>query len=567
MKFNRVERYIPLMMLAFISLLAASCGSNLKPLSDSSINVTPSPLELVGTKVPVTINGAFPSKWFNKNAVVTITPVLKYQGQESLGTPQTFQGENVAGNGIVISQSKGGNFTLKSTFDYVPAMQKSELYLRFNAGIKSKSFNLPDLKVADGISSTASLASALGVTPASAPDKFQRIIKEAHDADILFLIQQAELRSGQLNSSDLAAWKNLVKDAYDNDRKYVNVEVSAYASPDGGLELNEKLAEKREKNTSSYLEKEFAKKEIDTEITARYTAQDWDGFKALVEASSLQDKKLVLSVLSMYSDPETREREIKNISVIYKELAETILPQLRRSRLTANVEIIGKTDEELIAAINSNSTSDLSVEELLYAANLDGAAKEKIYTLVTQKFPNDYRGWNNLGAYYYANGQAEKATLSFNKALSLAPKGAEPNMNLALNALSNNDTQKAQELLGLASQANTVNEALGLLYIKQGDYTKAVQAFGDAKTNNAAVAQILTKDYNKAQQTLKAVTKGDATTSYLSAIVAARTNNIAGVAGNLREAIQKDANIKKYAGNDLEIAKFLSNPDIANILK
>ncbi|MDR1810776.1 MAG: tetratricopeptide repeat protein [Prevotella sp.] len=553
--------------LTVVGLLFASCGSNLKPLPENSINVTPSPLELVGTKVPVTINGAFPAGWFNKNAVITVTPVLKYQGQEMLGIPQTYQGENVAGNGIVIPQKSGGTFTLKSTFDYVAAMQKSELYLRFDAGIKGKSFLLPDLKIADGVSSTASLASALGVTPAEAPDKYQRIIKEAYDADIMFLIQQAELRSSELNSSNLAAWKDLVKEANDNDRKYVNVEIAAYASPDGGLELNEKLAEKREKNTAQYLEKDFSKKQIDTEINAKYTAQDWDGFKQLVEASSLQDKELVLRVLSMYSDPETREREIKNISVVYKELAETILPKLRRSRLIANIEIIGKTDEELVKAIKSNSTGDLSVEELLYAANLTGIDKEAVYTLITQKYPDDYRGWNNLGAYYYAAGQTDKANSLFSKALSLSPKSAEANMNTALNALENNDLSKAQELLGLASQANTANEALGLLYLKQGDYSKAVQAFGDAKTNNAAVAQILNKDYNKAQQTLKAVTNKDAQTSYLSAIVAARTNNIAGVAGNLKEAIQKDPDIKKYAGSDLEIAKFLTNPDISNMLK
>jgi hypothetical protein len=560
-------RHLPLAMLAVISLFVASCGGNLKPLPENMVNATPSPLELVGTKVPVTINGTFPSKWFNKNAVVTVTPVLKYQGQELLGTPQTYQGENVAGNGIVVSQKNGGTFTMKSTFDFVPEMQRSELYLRFDADIKGKKFALPDLKIADGISSTAALATALDVTPAEAPDKFQRIIKEAHDADIMFLIQQAELRSSELNSSNLAAWKELVKEANDNDRKYVNVEISAYASPDGGLELNEKLAENREKNTAAYLEKDFAKKKIDTEINAKYTAQDWDGFKQLMEASSLQDKDLVLRVLSMYSDPETREREIKNISAVYSELAETILPKLRRSRLIANIEIIGKTDEELSNAVKSNATSDLSVEELLYAANLPNMDKESIYTLVTEKYPNDYRGWNNLGAIFYTEGQTQKATELFNKAMNLSPKAAEPNMNNALNALGNNDLSKAQELLGMASQANTISEALGLLYLKQGEYGKAVQAFGDSKTNNAAVAQILAKDYNKAQQTLKAVADKDAQNSYLMAIVAARTNNTAGVAGYLNEAIQKDAGIKKYAGNDLEIAKFLSNPDIANILK
>ncbi len=567
MKNKKLKFHVPMVMLFFVSVLLSSCGKKLSPLNESLINVTPTPLELVGTQVPVTVNGTFPQKWFQKNAVITITPVLKYQGQETLGTPQNYQGESVAGNGISVSYKNGSTFTLRSSFDYIPEMMKSELYLRFDATVKGKSAKLPDLKVADGIVATASLADALTVTPAEAPDKFQRIIKEAYDADIMFLIQQAELRSSELNSSNMAAWKQLVKDAYENDRKFVDVEISAYASPDGGLELNEKLAEKREQNTSKYLEKEFKKEDIDTEVNARYTAQDWEGFQKLVEASSLQDKELVLRVLSMYPDPETREREIKNISLIYKELAETVLPQLRRSRLTANVEIIGKTDEELVAAVNSNSMSELNVEELLYAATLEGTSKEKIYLFVTQKFPNDYRGWNNLGAYYYSIGQLDNASNAYNKALSVSSNAAEPNMNLSLYALQSNDTDKAAQMLGLASQANTINEATGLLYLKQGDYNRAVQAFGDAKTNNAAVAQILAKDYNRAQQTLDAVAGKTAITYYLMAVVAARTNNMSSVAGNLQQAIQLDPSLKYYAADDLEFAKFTTNRDIANMLR
>ncbi|WP_419033516.1 tetratricopeptide repeat protein, partial [Dysgonomonas gadei] len=400
--------------------------------------------------------------------------------------------------------------------------------------------------------------------PAVAPDAFQRIIKEAYDADIMFLIQQAELRSSELNSTNLAAWKDLVKEADSNDRKNVNVEISAYASPDGGYELNEKLAEKREKNTTDYLSKEFKKKDIDTEINAKYTAQDWEGFQKLVQASSLQDKDIVLRVLSMYPDTETREKEIKNISAVYSGLAETILPKLRRSRLIANIEVIGKTDEELKNAANSDLTS-LTVEELLYAANLDGTSKEKIYTYVTQKFPNDYRGWNNLGAYYYTTGQDSKAVQAFNKAAQVSAKAPEANMNQALLSLADGNTAKAEQLLGSASGANTLGEALGLLYLQKGDYNRAVQSFGDAKTNNAALAQVLTKNYNKAQQTLDAVAKKDATTYYLSAIVAARTNNTSGVVGNLRSALDKGFSTSEVL-NDIEFAKFLTNSDVKNML-
>ncbi|MBD8390059.1 hypothetical protein [Dysgonomonas sp. BGC7] len=564
MKRQRLQLFLSLIML--VAVLATSCSKKtISPLGNSLFSVNPSPLELVGTKVPVTINGRFPAKWFDKNMSVVVTPYLKYDGGEALGTSYTYQGEKVAGNGTVISQENGGAITLRSEFNYTPAMKKSELYLRFAFSRDGKTIpGFGDLKIADGVNSTAGLASAATVTPATAPDAFQRIIKETYDADIMFLIQQAELRSSELNSSNLAAWKDLVKEADDDARKNINVEVSAYASPDGGLDLNEKLAEKREKNTTDYLTKEFKKKAIDTEINAKYTAQDWDGFQKLVQASSLQDKDLVLRVLSMYPDPETREKEIKNISAVYSDLAETILPKLRRSRLIANVEVIGKTDEELKSAVNSDM-SGLSVEELLYAANLDGVSKEKVYTFVTQKYPNDYRGWNNLGAYYYSNGQAAKAVQSFNKAAGVSSNAPEASMNQALLSLAEGNTAKAEQLLGNASGANSLGEALGLLYIQKGDYNKAVQSFGEAKSNNAALAQILTKNYNKAQQTLNGVSKKDATTYYLSAIVAARTNNTSGVVGNLKSAIDQGVSASSIL-SDIEFAKFLTNSDVKNML-
>lgn len=564
---KKQKLHLFLSMVALVAVLATSCSKKtVSPLSNSLFTTEPSPLELVGTKVPVTINGRFPAKWFEKNTSITVVPVLKYNGGEALGTSYTYQGEKVSGNGTVVAFESGSAITLRSEFNYTPAMKKSELFLRFDVSRNGKTVNvLPDLKIADGVNTTAALASAATTSPAVAPDAFQRIIKETYDADIMFLIQQAELRSSELNSSNLAAWKDLVKEAEDNDRKNVDVEVSAYASPDGGLDLNEKLAEKREKNTTSYLSKEFKKKSIDAEINAKYTAQDWDGFQKLVQASSLQDKDIVLRVLSMYPDTETREKEIKNISAVYIGLAETILPKLRRSRLIANVEVIGKTDEELKNAASGSNISSLSVEELLYAANLDGVSKEKVYSFVTQKFPNDYRGWNNLGAYYYQNGQTDKAVQAFNKAAGVSTKAPEASMNQALLSLAEGNTAKAEQLLGNAAGANSLGEALGLLYIQKGDYTKAAQAFGEVKSNNAALSQILTKNYNKAQQTLNAVAKKDATTYYLSALVAAKTNNVSGVAGNLKSAIDGGISVQDIL-NDIEFAKFLTNSDIKSLL-
>lgn len=551
-----------------VALVAStSCSKKMDPLSSDLFSATPAPLELVGSTVPVTVNGRFPAKWFDKKATVVVTPVLKYAGGEMLGASQTYQGEKVQGNGIVINRDNGGAITLRTAYQYIPAMQKSELYLRFAISRNGGSIiDFPDVKVADGVIATAALADPKTVTPSTAPDAFQRIIKEAHDADILFLIQRAELRSSELNSSNLAAWKDLIKEADENERKNVDIEVSAYASPDGGYKLNEKLAEQREKNTSSYLAKELKKQQIDTEVNAKYTAQDWDGFQKLVQASSLQDKDLVLRVLSMYPDAERREQEIKNISAIYSELAETILPKLRRSRLTANIEIIGKTDQELAQAVNSNNINELSVEELLYAATLSDVSAEKAYSAVTQKYPNDYRGWNNLGNVYFEKGDFKKAEQAYTKANQISGRSPQPSMNLALINMLNGNNEKAEQLLGNAAGANTLNEALGLLHIKQGDYAKAVQAFGDTKSNNAALAQILTKNYNKAQQILNGVSSKDATTYYLLATVAARTNNISGVVGNLKSALDKGFD-KSTILNDIDFAKFLSNSDIANMLR
>jgi len=563
---NKLRTSIQSLAIILCTIVLVSCSSKLTPLSSSLFTTSPSPMEVEGTKIPVTVNGRFPEKWFNKNAQVTITPVLKADGKELWGNSVTYQGENVSGNGVTISQQRGGNFTIKSEFDYDPSLINPELNLRFAAKIKNKDVELPDVNVASGLLTTATLADAYSTTPAEAPDDFQKLIKDTYDANILFLIQQAELRSSELNSTNLAAWKNLVKSADNNPKQNVNVEVLAYASPDGGYQLNQKLAEKREKNTSTYLTKEFDKENVDANIYANYTAQDWEGFKKLVEASSLQDKDLVLRVLSMYSDPIDREREIKNISYVYKDLAETILPQLRRSRLVANVETIGKTDAELKQAISSNPNS-LTINELLYTATLDGTPVEQIYTLTTQKFPNDYRGWNNLGAYYFENGRYTDAKQAFEKAQQVSSNAAEPNMNLGLLALADGNISRAEQLIGQASNANTVNEALGLLYLKQGDYNKAVQAFGDTKSNNSALAQILTKNYSQAQQILDGVVNKNAMTYYLQALVGARTNNSSTTASALNQAFRLDPSLKNYAKSDLEFARFAGNSAISSILR
>jgi len=454
------------------------------------------------------------------------------------------------------------------TFPYQPDMLTSELFMRFDAKIKNKSVKLPEVKVADGIVATSALASAQTTAPSVADDGFQRIIKQTQDANIHFVIQQANIRSSETNTQDMRSWQQRVQDAFNDPRQNVDIEISAYASPDGGLTLNERLAAQREKNTTQYLEGELKRRKIDTDVNARYTAQDWEGFRQLLEASDLQDKELVLRVLSMYPDPETREREIKNISFVYSDLASTILPQLRRSRITANIEIIGKSDEEIMEFWRANPKK-LSVEELLYASTLtdNDADKEKIYQYVTVNFPQDYRGWNNMATAYYQRGEYNNAKQALDRAALVSPNAAEVNVNKALFAMMDGNTQSAKELLGRSSGANNLEAAMGLLYLMEGDYNQAVDAFGDTKSNNAALAQILTKNYNAADITLKAIKNPDALTYYLMAVIGSRTNNFNDVMTNLRSAITMDKTMAARALNDLEFAKYRTNQDFMTLLK
>ena len=548
--------YLPLVALL---VLAFSSCSKMGELSPDYFTTNPEVLEAVGGKVPVTITGKFPEKYFKKNATVEVTPVLRWEGGEAKGQPATFQGEKVQGNDQTISYKTGGTYTMKASFDYVPEMAKSELYLDFKIKKGKKEYTIPSVKIADGVIATSELPTVNSANAAYAPDAFQRIIKQAKEAQIMFLIQQANIRASELKSDSLKAFhKQVVAVAGDTKNyKLNNIEISAYASPDGGVELNTTLAENRQNNTEKYMNQQLKKGKIETEVDAKYTAQDWDGFQELVSKSNIQDKDLILRVLSMYSDPEQRETEIKNISSVYKTLADEILPQLRRARLTANYDVIGRSDEEINAAFDTDAKV-LSNDELLYAATLtnDNARKEAIYKKTVELYPNDYRAYNNLGMMAYANGDLATAENYFKQAASKSSNAAEVNTNLGLIELTKGNVANAETYLSKSTGANTANEALGNLYIKQGQYDRAVQAFGDTKTNSAALAQILAKDYNKAKSTLSAVKNPDAYTNYLMAIVGARTNNADLVKSSMDKVKQQDAALAAKAQNDREFAKY-----------
>lgn len=543
-------------------LFLTSCSSKLGALSADNFNVVPNPLETQAGQVPATINGMFPEKYMKKKAVVTVTPELRYaDGKVAKGNSATFQGEKVEGNDQTISYLTGGHYTMKTNFKYVPEMQKSELYLTFDAKVGKKAKNVPAVKVADGVVATSELVGrTLESTQACiAPDAFQRVTEQKQEANIKFLIQQANLRKSELKNNSVKEFVDLLKriSADKEGLNLSNVEVSSYASPDGGETLNDKLANQRKQNTQKYVAQQLKQtKNSDAEVDAKYTAQDWDGFQELVKASDIQDKDVILRVLSMYKDPEEREQQIKNLSTAFRELADGILPQLRRSRLTVNYEVIGRDDDQINAQLKEDPKK-LSVEELLYAATLtdDANAKESIYKTTTEVYPDDARAYNNIATLEYAKGNYDAAKQYAKKALSVSSSSNEANANLGLIALKEGDVASAENYIAKAGNANGVSEVLGNLHLAQGKYAQAEQDFGNATSNSAALAQILNKNYSAAAKTLNSIKNGDATTEYLKAVLNARQGNNSAAATALKNAISKDSSYANYAAKDLELSK------------
>lgn len=557
--------------LGFVALSAVlaltSCNKKLGDFAADYFTVNPNPLEVVGEKVPGTVTGNIPAKFFVKNAEVTVTPYLVYNGTETASQSYSFQGEKVRGNAPVISYDNGGSVTIPVSYNYVPEMAKSDLELAFTVTQGSKQYVLPRVKVGTGVVSTAAIADAETVTPALTEDSFQRIIKEQYAADIMFLINVANIRPDQLTTQQMQdLWAQINAANTDANREIEDLNIKSYASPDGGYDFNYNLAENREKNTNEYLLKQLKKDSVENfgEITKQFTAEDWEGFKTLVEASNIQDKNLVLSVLSMYNDPDEREAKLRELASVFPILADDILPKLRYSRITASINVIGKSDQEILAILNSNPNS-LSIDEILYAATLtnDNAQKINTYKAATVAYPNDFRGWNNLGLAQYSAGDIAAAANSFNKAKALAPNDPNVIMNLGLIELANGNYDKAKQLLGSAAGAPGLAEALGTYYLKMGDNASAAKAMADVKSNNAALAQILTKNYSKAQQALDGITSPDAITYYLKAIVGARTNNANMVTSNLAKAISMDQSLAQKAATDMEFMNF----NIANLLQ
>jgi len=550
-----------------------------------SYTVTPEVLETNNGKVDMALQGRIPEKYFLKKATLVATPVIVTPEGEKAYEPFMLQGEKVKANNKVISYSDGGSVSYKGSVPYDYSMRKSELVLKIHASKGRKSIDFAPVKLANGVLATSTLVdnspfTIFGVQKSKNStgiydptiDKYQRIVPDKYVADLIYLINSAEVRGKELTKDEIKQLSQYVSEAYKADRKELKgVEVSAYASPDGKLDLNTKLSEKREGTASKVIEKNLKSNKVETELTTKYTPEDWDGFKELMEKSTIQDKELILRVLSMYSDPEVREREIKNLSSAFTAVASEILPKLRRAKITASVNLVGRTDEE-ISALAISDPSKLNQAELLYAATLtnDPQVQKTIYTNFTKVYADDWRGYNNLGDVEFTLGEVDAAGANFEKADKLDPKNPIIQNNLGCVELKKLNLAKAEELFGGATGAgNEVNDNLGIVKIMQGQYETAAKYYNDDTKSvaNRALAQILNNDNTGALRTLNAAPVETGRIAYLKAVIGARTAKTSMMYESLGNAIKKDAAYKTLAKTDLEFAKYFEDQNFKLIVQ
>lgn len=542
-----------------------------KNAEDVKYTANPPVLELVGDQVTVTINGTYPANYFNKNVVATLSPTLVSGTNELMFDAYKVQGESVKENNKVIKQ-EGGSFNYTSSVTYKPEYQLSELLLNVTASRKATSLDFEPYKLADGIITTCLLVEKDGKAT-YAPDKYVRITPDAYEADIKYQIQQSDVRTSETRKSEIKDFTDNVKAAKENDRvNFTGAQISAYASPDGPLDLNTTLAGNREKTGQAFFTKNFKAAKVDEIVQSDFlkvvaTPEDWDGFKKLMEESNIADKQLILRVLSMYSDPVVREREIKNIAAAYEEIKQGILPQLRRSKMTVNVEIVGLSDQEIIAQFDQDP-SKLKLEEILYAGTLtdDNSKKLSIYQAAARYYPSDYRTKNNLGVACLNADRLSDAKTALNEAKSINNDDIVKN-NLAVVALREGDIAAAEELLTSAGSTDDVKYNLGTVKIIQGKYSDAISYFGSQVEVNAALAKLLAKQNDAALSTLNSVKSEDALVYYLKAVIGARTQNTDLLMNNLRTACSKSATLKANAKKDIEFGKYFEDSTFKSIVQ
>jgi Flp pilus assembly protein TadD len=556
----------------FILILAAAvmtgCSGLNKMKKNSNLvkyEVTPKVLETHAGVVNVTIKGTFPAKYFDKKTTVTATPVLTYTGGETaFDKVQVLQGESVQANNKVITTT-GGDFTYTGTIPYKDAMKMSELVLRIKAVRGKKTLDLGQVKIADGVIATSTLVDKDG-KPIMSKDNYVMINSESKLADIHYQINQADINSKELKAEDIALLKEYIKSvSADSSRKLKSTDVSSYASPDGSMKINAPLSEKRGKTADKFIKKEFNKIPVaKTEgfFNEKTTAEDWDGFKSEVEKSTIQDKELILRVLSMYSDPEVRNKEIKNMTSAFEKLKTDILPKLRRSKMAVNVDIVGHSDDQILAQMKTDPAK-LTEEEMMRAGSLtkDNNEQLKFYQAAAENNPKDFRAQNNIGYTFMVLGKTDEAIASFEKAKAIENNDVIKN-NLGFGSLVKGDVAKAEEYFNSMTAATAESKyGLGVIAITKGEYDKAVNDFGTEPSFNLALALYLKGDVAKAKSTLDSMKElcKCGKPSYLKAVIGAKLDDKNYMLSNLREAIGFKADWKAYAKTDLEFGKFFTD--------
>ena len=537
--------------------LFTSC-SKLKSLSADKFTVVPTPLEVKAGQVDATITTLFPEKYMQRNVVLTLVPELRSSdGSVVKGTSATFQGEKVLGNNPSVSYRLGGRFTIKTAFAYTPEMQKSDLYVTFNALQGNKKVNLNPVRIGYGVIATSELYKNILFEDGGclAPDSFERVKKEKQEANIKFLVNQANLRKSELQSNSIHDFVRMLKKINSERESLIlnNIEVKAYASPEGGFSFNDKLANKRQNTGEGYVKDQLKANKMSTPIDAGYTAQDWEGFQKLVQVSNIQDKDVILRVLSMYKDPQEREQQIRNMSEGFRELANGILPELRRARLVINYEVVGRSDDEIAEQYKKDPVK-LSADELLYYATLvDDTKTEEVYQTAASLYDKDYRAFNNLATLELKKGNEIKAKSYLEQALRVNSKAPEALANLGLIDLMHGNLAQAEVQIANASGTNNTAYATAALAFAKGKYADAERDLADSNTNLAALAHLMNNNYAAAAQTLDEVKHKTAYTHYIHAIVAARRGNKFSATSHLEEALKLNPSLKTYADKDLEL--------------
>jgi Flp pilus assembly protein TadD len=546
------------------ALVLSGCGG-LGKMSKYAENIKytldPNPLIVQGDSVAVNINGNFPGKYFFKKASVELTPTLTYAGGETAYKTAYFQGEGAAGNHTVVPYESGKSFSYSHKVAYTPSMENSELVLRIlgRQGNKEKAFD--PVKLADGVITTPYLMVS-DDKPMLGKDAFQRITSHSQDATINYLVNSSVVRPGELTDADVKAMAAFIRGyAKKGNIQIKGLTVDAWASPEGELSLNENLASDRAKSASSWAKGELVRAKTEGANSDGFyqlnpRGEDWNGFKAAMQASNIADKDLVLRVLEMYSDLSKREAEIKNMAATYKEIADKILPALRRSEMRLNYDLVGKTDEQIVE-MSRTMPDSLNAEELLWAATLTTDLNEqlRIYRESERLFPNDPRGANNVGYVLLQQNKLNEAEAQFQKANGIAETNAANN-NLGIVARLKGDRAKAASFFQKAGSPEAKYN-LGLVNIQNGDYSAANSNMAGQHTVNAALAKLLSGDAAGAKSILdQAADKDTATGHYLMAIIGARTNNGDLVRNHVGLAVQKDPSLREKALKDLEFRDY-----------